>query len=223
MDPMPTQYFIKKTAAMLLIALLGATVGAALSGCGRNDAPADDSNAAEPESATETKKPAVALIEGRLSIDGKAVSLPGAVASWESALGPASRREMLAATDTEPFVNVYIWDASGIVAIERPDLAQISKVTIAFAPTQAKAANAANPSLLPTSAFPGALAIDGVSVDASTTPAKLNEKLKEEFGDAKFVALKNFPHSWNVSYGAWTITAITDVKGESLIELSVGD
>jgi hypothetical protein len=221
MEPMRTQ-FRSNTFATLLVALLGATVGVALPGCGKNEAPSDDNSAVESEPNAD-KKPVVAFVEGRLTIDGKAVSLPGEVAHWEAALGPATRQETLAATQTEPFVNVYIWDAAGIVAVERPDLAHVTKVTFSFAPSRAKAANAANANLLPTSAFPGALSIDGVSIDASTTPPKLNEKLKEKFGDAKFVALKNFPHSWNVAYGAWTVTAITDVKGSELLELSVGD
>lgn len=201
--------------SVLLLVLCGCTAE-------KKDEPSSKDGDNPPTVAAENKL-AVALVQGRLTIGGDVVNLPGTAAEWEAALGPASRREMLAATDTEPFVNVYIWDAAGIVAVERPDLAQISKATFAFAPANSQAANAANVDLAPASAFAGTLNIDGVTIDASTTPPKLNEQLAEKFGDAKFVPLKNFPHSWNVSYGAWTITAITDVKGERLVELAIGD
>lgn len=222
MDPMRTQLQTKRL-AILSVAVLAVTVGIAFSGCSKQEDTENGDKRAESNSIAAEKNPTITLIEGRLSIDGKAVSLPGAIDLWETALGPASRREVLAATATEPFVNIYIWDAAGIVAVERPDLAQVSKITISFAPSKSKAANASNANLSPTAAFPGAVSIDGVSVDHSTTPPKLNEKLKEKFGDVKFIPLKNFPHSWNVAYGAWTVTAITDVKGEELVELSLGD
>lgn len=199
---------------------------AAVAGCGTSDSadsPPPAAIGARPVAAPSKTSLAVALSQGRLTVGGHPVNLPGIVEAWEAALGPASRREALSATDTEPFVNVYVWDAAGIVAVERPDLAQVTKVSFVFVPEKARAANAANGELVPKSAFSGALSIDGIAFDASTTPAKLNAPIAEKFGGAKFEPLKRFPHSWNIAYAAWTVTALTDVKGEQLVEVSLGE
>jgi hypothetical protein len=73
--------------------------------------------------------------------------------------------------------------------------------------------------LTPASAFPGSLSIEGVHVAADTTPVKLNAALEP----SRFERLKTFPHSWNMAYGTWTITAITDIQGQRLVEISIGD
>ncbi|RIK82113.1 MAG: hypothetical protein DCC68_07230 [Planctomycetota bacterium] len=203
-----------------------AVVACVVVGCGTND-PSDKSPpaaiAARPTAPVSKTSPTVALAQGRMTVNGKPVKLPGIIEAWEAALGPASRREVLAATETEPFVNVHIWDAAGIVAVERPDLAQVTKVSFVFVPETALAVNAANRELTPQSAFSGALSIDGIAFDASTTPAWLNGSIAEKFGGAKFEPLKRFPHSWNIAYAVWTVTALTDVKGEQLVEVAIGE
>lgn len=198
---------------------------AACAGCG-SDEPRDDAAQAakdQPAAAAPGKSPRVSLAQGRLSIDEHAVPLPGEPEQWRAALGPPTRSEQLAATETEPFVNVYIWDSAGIVAVERPDLAVVTKVSFVFQPSKAKSANAAQGQLIPKSAFPGTLSIDGVDFDAATTPAKVNDRIAERFGGAKFEQLKTFPHTWNIAYAAWTITAITDIQGEQLVEIAIGE
>jgi hypothetical protein len=201
---------------MTLTALAAMTVGVV--GCGKNG-DSEKSDAPANSSAITDAKPKVVLSQGRMTIDGKPAPLPGELAEWEALLGPTSRREALAASTKEPAVNVYIWDQQGIVAVERPDLAQITKVTLAIEPPEKSSASDGAAELVPFKRFPGSLTIDGVRVDVSSTPLKLNTEL----GGLQFAQLKRFPHSWNLAYGAWTITAITDVKGERLVEVAIGE
>ncbi|MEX2187951.1 MAG: hypothetical protein WD875_14190 [Pirellulales bacterium] len=188
-----------------------------LSGC---SADADREDSAPTLATSSPQKPVVALWQGRLTIDAQDVALPGTVAAWEAALGAPSRTEALASSATEPAVNVYIWDDRGIVAVERPDLAQVTKVSLLWeAAKSSSASDGENARLSPTSTFPGSLSIDGVYIGPETTPAKLNAALD----GPRFLQLKTFPHSWNMPYAAWTVTAITDVKGQRLLEISIGD
>ena len=122
----------KQLVTIVTLAVL-AVISVGVTGCGTND----DGEKSDPKanSATTTDaKPKIVLAQGRMTVDGKLAPLPGAVAEWETVLGPTSRREALAASEKEPAVNVYIWDEHGIVAVERPDLAQITKVTLAIEP-----------------------------------------------------------------------------------------
>lgn len=207
----------RQTTAIVTLATLGMLLVGVV-GCGtkengeKSDPPANST-------ATSDAKPKIVLAQGRMAIDGTPVPLPGAVAEWETVLGPVSRREALAASEKEPAVNVYIWDEHGLVAVERPDLAQITKVTLAIEPPAKSSASDGASEHVPSKRFPGSLTIDGVQVNVATTPQKLNAEL----GGLQFAQLKKFPHSWNLAYGAWTITAITDVKGERLLELAIGE
>lgn len=202
---------------ILTLATLGMLL-VGISGCGQNG-DGDKGGAPANSAATSEAKPKIVLAQGRMTVDGKLAPLPGEVAEWEAVLGPTSRREALAASEKEPAVNVYIWDQQGIVAVERPDLAQITKVTLAIEPPAKSSASDGAAEHLPSARFPGSLTVDGVRVDAATTPTKLNTQLSS----MQFAQLKKFPHSWNLAYGAWTITAITDVKGERLVEVAIGE
>ncbi len=217
MEPirLPALAILSRASFCMPLCMLAVTLS--LCGCGteaeREDAP--------PILATSLpKKPVIALVQGRLTVDGQSVNLPGPVVALEDVLAAPSRREALAASVSEPAVNVYIWDQHGIVAVERPDLAQVTKVSLSLEAAKASSGSDGQvSSLAPTSTFPGSLSIDGVSVHAETTPAQLNDALD----GSRFQQLKTFPHSWNMPYGAWTITAITDPKGERLVEISIGD
>lgn len=172
-----------------------------LTGCGGGDAP-------EVAISSEKSDPVIEVTPTGLTIAGKHVGLPTATTDWESALGNPRRAE---ASSGEPGeYRLLLWDQFGIAGYERIKSSKITRIDV-FLETPRDRQTA------PRESFPGTLIIAETKIDGKTTPASLNKRLSA----APLLPLARFPNHWQTTYGPWTMTLVTNVRGDEIVEVSL--